>query len=96
MSILFLIACALRGTSHVALVVKNPLANAGDFRDMGLIPGLGRSPEEGTATHSSVLAWRIPVIRGAWRSTVHGGTESDMTEQLTYVGKEERLRRAHT
>ena len=33
--------------SQVALVVKNPPANAGDPRDMGLIPGLGRSPGEG-------------------------------------------------
>ena len=44
----------------MALVVKNPPANAGDIRDMGSIPGSGRSPEEGTATHSSILAWRIP------------------------------------
>ena len=36
-----------RGSSQVALVVKNPPANAGDVRDMGLIPGSGRSPEEG-------------------------------------------------
>ena len=28
--------------------------------DLGSIPGLGRSPEEGMATHSSILAWRIP------------------------------------
>jgi len=42
------------------LVVKNLLANAGDRRDIGLIPGSGRfPPEEGTATHSSILAWRI-------------------------------------
>ena len=39
--------------------------------------------EEGMATHSSVLAWRIPMDRGAWRATVHGVTESDMTEQLS-------------
>ena len=31
----------------MALVVKNPPANAGDIRDVGSIPGLGRSPEEG-------------------------------------------------
>ena len=43
----------------MALVVKNPLANAGDVRDTGSIPGLGRSLEEGMATHSSILAWRI-------------------------------------
>ena len=45
---------------QVVLVVNNPLANAGDTRDMGLTPGSGRSPGEGMATHSSILAWRIP------------------------------------
>ena len=35
--------------SLVALTVKNPLANAGDPRDTGLIPGLGRSPGEGNS-----------------------------------------------
>ena len=42
------------------LLVKNLLANAGDIRDAGLIPGSRRSLKEGRATHSSVLAWRIP------------------------------------
>ena len=46
--------------SQVALVVKDPHANAGDIRDSGLILGSGRSPEEGMATHSSILARRIP------------------------------------
>ena len=40
--------------------VKSPPANAGDIKDAGSIPGSGRSPKEGTATHSSNLAWRIP------------------------------------
>ena len=44
----------------MALAVKNPPANAGDIRDMGLIPGLGRSLEKKMATHSSILAWEIP------------------------------------
>ena len=44
----------------MALVVKNPLANAGDIRDLGSIPGSGRPPGEGMATHSNILAWRIP------------------------------------
>ena len=44
--------------SWVVLVVKNPLANAGDVRSMVLIPGLGRE-EEGIATHSSTLSWSI-------------------------------------
>ena len=46
--------------SQVALVVKNPPANARDVRDMGSVPGLGRSPRGGRATCSSILAWRIP------------------------------------
>ena len=57
---------------EVALVVKNPPANARHRRDMGSISGSGRSPGGGMATHSSVLAWRIPTDRGAWRATVHG------------------------
>ena len=47
-------------SSQVALVVKNPPANAGNIRNAGSIPGLGRPPEEGMATHSSILVWRIP------------------------------------
>ena len=47
------------GASQVMLVVKNPPTNVGDLRDMGLIPGSWRSPEEGRATHSSILAWRV-------------------------------------
>ena len=34
--------------------------------------------EEGIATHSSILAWRIPLDRGAWRATVHGVAESQI------------------
>ena len=34
-------------------------------------PELGRSLEEGMATHSSILAWRIPMDRGAWWATAH-------------------------
>ena len=50
------------GASQAARVVKNPPANAGDLRDGVLISGLGRSPGGGYATHSSILAWRIPWI----------------------------------
>ena len=47
-------------TFQVALVVKNPHANAGDARDMGLIPGLGRSPGGGNGTPLQyILAWKI-------------------------------------
>ena len=41
-------------------MVKNTPANAGDIRDAGSIPGLGRSSGEGMGTRSSILAWRIP------------------------------------
>ena len=46
--------------SQVVLVVKNPLANAGDIRDMGSIPDREVSLEESMAIHSSIPAWRIP------------------------------------
>ena len=39
--------------------------------------------EKDMATHPNILAWEIPMVRGAWRATVHGvGEESDMTESL--------------
>ena len=41
-------------------MVKNLSANAGDIRDVGLIPGSEDPLEEGMATHSSILDWRIP------------------------------------
>ena len=48
--------------SQLVPLVMNPHANAGNTRGTGLIPGLGRSPEEEMETYSSVLAWRIPWI----------------------------------
>ena len=61
-----------QGASQVALVVKNPPVNAGDRRDAGSIPESGRSPEEGMATHSNMLAsgksWDFPQDRGAWQA----------------------------
>ena len=51
--------CVNRGFPGGA-VVKNLPANAGDARDAGSIPGLEDPLEEEMATHSSILAWRIP------------------------------------
>ena len=41
-------------------MTQNMFANAGDLRDVGLIPGSGRSPGVGNDNHSSILAWKIP------------------------------------
>ena len=53
-------------------MVNNPPATAGDIRDTGSIPGQEDPLEEGMATHSNILAWRIPMDRGAWWALVHG------------------------
>ena len=60
-------------------MVKNLPASAGDTGEAGSIPGSGSSPGKGNATHSSILAWKIP------RTEEPGGLqsmelqESDMT-----------------
>ena len=56
---------------RVALVVKNPPAKAGDLRDMGLIPGSGRSPRRGHGNPLQCSYLENPMDRGAWRATVH-------------------------
>ena len=60
----------------MVLVAKNPPANAGDVRNLGSVLGSGRSPGEGHGNPLSILAWRIPMDRGAWRSTLHRVTKS--------------------
>ena len=55
----------------MVLVVKNPLANAGDTRDVGLISGLGRSPGVGNGNPLKHSYLRNPMNRGAWWATVH-------------------------
>ena len=44
--------------------------------DLGLTLSWEDPLEEGMATHSSILAWRIPIDRGVWHATVHGIAES--------------------
>ena len=48
----------------------------GDIRDVGSIPGSGRSPGGGHGTNSTILAWRIPIDRGGWWATILGVTKS--------------------
>ena len=57
---------------EVVPVVKNPPASTGDIRDMGSIPGLGRSPGEGNGTPLQYSCLENPMDRGAWWATVHG------------------------
>ena len=49
--------------SQVALVVKNPPANAGDVRDAGLIPGSGRSPGGGRGNSLQATVHRVAKSR---------------------------------
>jgi len=62
--------------SQVSLVVKNPLINAGDLRDVGSIPGLGRYTGGRSENPLQYSCLENPMDRGAWRTTVHGGTKS--------------------
>ena len=62
-----------RDSGHL---IQNPLANAGDPRDKGSIPGSGRSPGEGIETHSSIPAWRIP-----WTED-HAGLQSNGLQRV--------------
>ena len=56
--------------SQVVLVVKNPSTNAGDIRDLALIPGLGRSPGGGHCNSLQFSCLENPVDRGAWQVAV--------------------------
>ena len=57
-------------------MVKNPLANAGDIRDVGLIPGWGRSPEGGHGYPLQYSCLENYMDGGAWQTTVHGVARS--------------------
>ena len=59
---------------------KESACNAGDT---GSIPGMGRSPGEGNGyTHSSILAWRIPTGRGAWRAPSFPVGDASITRMI--------------
>ena len=62
--------------SFVLLVVKNLPASAGDIRDSGSVPGLGRSPGGGNGNPLQYSCLENPMDRGAWRATVHGVAKS--------------------
>ena len=73
------------------LVVRNPPAIARDVRD--LIQSLGQEDPLGKsmATHSSILAWRIPMDRGAWWAIVHrvAQSQTQLKQLSTYTNYSE-------
>ena len=52
-------------------MVKNPPANSGDIRNVGSIPGSGRSPGKGNGNPLQYSCLKNPMDGGAWRATVH-------------------------
>ena len=65
-----------RRASLLAQRVKNPLASEGDRRDMGSVPGSGRSPGGGHGNLLKYACLENPMNRGAWWTTVHGVAKS--------------------
>ena len=60
----------------MALVVKNLLANAGDIRDVGSVPGWGRSPGRGDGNPLQYSCLENPTDKGAWQAIVFRVTKS--------------------
>ena len=79
------------GASQVVLVVKNLSPSAEDIRDMGLIPGLGRSPGGGHDNPLQYSCLENPHDRGAWQATVHRVTKSQiwLKHLSSHTGKNE-------
>ena len=57
-------------------MVRNPAANARDLRDLGSIPGLGRSPGGEHGNPLQYFCLEDPVDRGAWQVIVHRVAQS--------------------
>ena len=73
----------------VEILVKNLPANAGDTRDAGSIPGLGRFPGGGHSNPLQYSCLENPMGGGAWWATVHGSqrvghNSSDLACSMTY------------
>ena len=65
------------------LVVKNLLPNAGDVRDMGSIPGLGKYPGGGHGNPLKNSCLENPMDRGVWWATVHRVAKNLTTTEMT-------------
>ena len=67
----------------MVLVLKNPPGNAGDIRDVGLIPGLGRSSGGGRGNPLQYSCLENPLDRGDWRAIVHKVSKESDTPEVT-------------
>ena len=63
-------------------MVKNLPANAGDAKDVGLIPGSGRSPGVGNGNSLQYSCLENSMDRRAWRATAHGGLKVEHTAHI--------------
>ena len=81
------------GASQVVLVVENLPANAGDIREVGTIPGSGRSPGGGHGNPLQYSCLENPMDRGAWRAIVHSAAKS--WRRLKWLGMHTRLGHGH-
>ena len=75
-------------------MVKNPPANAGDLRDAGSIPGLGRSPGGGHGNKLEYSCLEDPMDKGAQQATVHGVAKSQT--RLKQFGMHARVYLGHS
>ena len=70
------------GTFPEGTVVKNRPASTGDSRDVGLIPGSGRSPGVGNGNPLQYSCLENSVDKGTWQATVHRVAEYDTTKHI--------------
>jgi len=76
----------MRNINNLTYADSDGKESTGDVGDMGLIPGLGRSPGGGCGNPLQNSCLEIPMDRGAWRATVHGVTKS-RTLSFTFSNK---------
>ena len=69
----------------MALAVKNLSANTEDIRDLGLFPGLGRSPGRRDSNQLQYSCLDNPVHRGVWQAAIHRVAKRDRTEVIEHT-----------
>ena len=79
-----------RKASQVAIVVKNLPVNAGNIRDVGSVPGLGRSSGGGHSNPLQYSCLENPMDRGTWRATAHrvARSQTQLKQLSMHVPKE--------